>query len=136
MLMPYITSFYAALLTFLYLVLSANVIRGRLRYRIGLGDAGQDVMRRLVRSHGNFAEYVPLALLLMLLLEMTGHGPVALHALGALLLVGRVSHALGLGLTDGPSPWRLIGMLCTFAVLAVGAVLLLKLALTAWLFVD
>ena len=42
-----------------------------------------------------------------------------LHMLGGLLLLARLSHAIGLNKTIGSSTPRLIGVMSTFAVLLV-----------------
>ena len=56
---------YAALLALLFLALSVLVIRQRLRSRtvIGLGEA--EGLLRASRAQGNFAEYVPILLILL-----------------------------------------------------------------------
>jgi len=54
-----ITSIYASLLAVLFFVLSARVILLRRVVGVGLNDGGNDYLRRLIRVHGNFAEYVP-----------------------------------------------------------------------------
>lgn len=56
---------YAALLGIVFLLLSIRTLRLRRRLRIAVGDGGSVLMLRAMRVHGNFAEYVPLALLLI-----------------------------------------------------------------------
>ena len=63
-----VTPLYAGLLALLFLVLSWRVIQFRQR-GISLGDGGDPRMLRLIRGHANFAEYVPLILLMMGFLE-------------------------------------------------------------------
>ena len=95
MTMP-ITAVYASLLAILYVILSYRVAQRRMRFQVGLGTGQNTDLERAVRIHGNFAEYVPFALLLLALFE-TGGGPAwAVHAAGAGLLVARGLHALGL----------------------------------------
>ena len=72
--------------------------------------------------HGNFTEYVPLALLLLALLEITGVGRQWIFTGGALLLLGRVLHAWGLGRHAGTSVGRFVGMVLTMVVLGSAAV--------------
>ncbi len=64
-----VTGFYAALLAIFYVVLAFAVVRQRMKLRVGLGDGQQPSLIKAIRIHGNFAEYVPFALLLLLLLE-------------------------------------------------------------------
>jgi len=70
-----ITPLYAALLALVFLVLSFRVIFVRRGERISLGDGENPALRARVRVHANFAEYTPLALLLMLMAELLGDDP-------------------------------------------------------------
>ena len=124
-----ITPVYAGFATLLYVVLSFRVIGVRRRERIGLGDGDSMLLRRRMRAHGNFAEYAPLGLLLMAMAELQGAGLVAIHMMGALLLVGRAAHAYGISRHDEESLGRVAGMVLTFAALIIGAVANLALAL-------
>jgi uncharacterized membrane protein YecN with MAPEG domain len=128
----FVTPLYAALCGLLLIVLSVRVIRLRHRHGVGLGTGQQPELQRAIRVQGNFIEYVPLALILLLLLEISHRVPVwALHLLGLLLFIGRIAHAVGVSRSDGGSAGRAIGVGCTFTMLAVSAVWLLLLALMA-----
>ena len=74
-----------------------------------------------MRAHGNFTEYVPLALILMGLIELNGGPPPLLHGLGAALVVGRLLHAWGLSGSVGVSFGRVAGSIATWATIVVGA---------------
>jgi uncharacterized membrane protein YecN with MAPEG domain len=79
----------------------------------------EGALQRKVRAHGNFAEYVPIALLLIIALElMQSHWLVWL--LGGTLTVARIAHAWGLVKTYGPSPGRAIGFFGTWFVYVIG----------------
>ena len=119
-----ITAFYAGLLGLLYLVLSLRVVQLR-RRGISLGDGGDPRMTRVIRGHANFAEYVPLILVLMLILEMARTSLYVLHVLGIALLVGRVLHGYSLSFSMRFRFGRLWGATLTLAVLLVAAVLAL-----------
>ncbi|WP_281558993.1 MAPEG family protein [Thalassomonas sp. RHCl1] len=118
------TGFYAGLLTLLLIVHSVNVIRMRLKFKVGLGEGAEDQrpLIKAVRIHGNFVEYMPLSLLLMAGYETAGGNVQLLHVLGAVLVIGRVFHAMGLNKSIGTSRERQIGMLSTFIVMLVLAV--------------
>ncbi|MBD1922980.1 MAPEG family protein [Microcoleus sp. FACHB-831] len=78
-------------------------------------------LQRKVRAHGNFAEYVPQALLFIIALELM-HSPNWLLWLeGGVLTSARIAHAWGLIKTYGPSPGRAIGFFLTWFVYLVGA---------------
>lgn len=119
-----VTPLYAGLLTVLYLVLSFRVIQLRQR-GISLGDGGDPQMLRVIRGHGNFSEYVPLALVLMAVLELSQFSNYVLHALGFVLLVSRLLHAYALSFTQKFRFGRTVGAGLTFAVLGVEAILCL-----------
>ncbi|WP_369743803.1 MAPEG family protein [Pseudidiomarina sp. PP-1MA] len=112
---------YAGLLTLLYIVLAIDIIRLRWRHRVGIGTGNAQDLEVAVRIHGNFSEYVPLGLLLLVLMDLTGASASLLHGLGALLFVARISHALGLKLSIGTSWARTVGVLGTFITLMLQA---------------
>lgn len=119
-----ITSLTAAILAVVYVGLAVFIIRLRFRLRVGLGDGDQPELQRAIRMHGNFAEYVPFMLLLLLLCEAQQIAAPWLYLLAGLTVFGRLSHALGLWLRSGTSVPRFLGMSSTFAVLLVAAYLL------------
>lgn len=130
--MPQIIPFYASLLVLLFLFLSLRVIRRRRALKVGIGDAGDKHLLRAMRVHSNFAEYTPLALLLLLALELQVFYPWALHVLGATLVIGRLLHAYGVSQTREQLQFRMAGMACTFAVMLVAAgILIYRFALRA-----
>ncbi len=127
--MPLVTPLYAALAAVILIVLSLRVIGARRSRRVALGDGADEDLARRIRAQGNFTEYTPLALVLVLLLELGGAPAWQLHALGAALILGRIVHAWSLTAHSGNG--RLIGMTLTFFVLAAGALGNLKAALGA-----
>jgi len=114
---PVITALYAALLALLVFGLTMNVVRLRRRYQVGLGDGGHQPLACALRAHGNATETIPLVLILLALVELLGASPTALHAYGALLLIARIAHAIGLSGTPGMSFGRFYGTLATWLVL-------------------
>jgi uncharacterized membrane protein YecN with MAPEG domain len=121
-----VTPLYAGILAIFFIVLSMRVINHRRGANIGLGDGGDAVMQRRIRGHGNFAEYVPLALLLIALLEIGGTTPFwLLHLLGLMLVIGRVLHGIALSYTEKWFPGRFFGVILTFLVLLIAGVLCL-----------
>lgn len=113
---------YTGLHALLLIALSWNVVRLRQRHEVGIGTGSVHALERAVRVQANFCEYVPLALLLLALIEFGSNVPAwVLHVLGLALLVGRVAHALGLTRSAGASRARVIGTLLTWIVLVLGA---------------
>jgi uncharacterized protein len=83
--------------------------------------ADDGLLQRKVRAYGNFTEHVPLALLIILVLELMGANGGLLWFLGITLMIGRIAHARGMIITYGPSPGRAIGFYLTWLVYLVGA---------------
>lgn len=117
-----LTPLYAGLLALFFLVLSGRVIQFRQR-GIPLGDRGDPKMLRLIRGHANFAEYVPLILLMMGFLEIGHTSTYILHTLGIALLISRLLHGYALSFTDRFRFGRVWGASITLAVLGVCGVL-------------
>lgn len=126
---PTVTALYAGLLGVLYLVLGWQVVANRRRARVGLGTGGDTALERAIRVHGNFAEYAPLFLVLLLVAELNGAAGALLHALGLVFLVARVGHALGLSGSSGVSKGRFWGTFATWVTLLLLALVNLWLAL-------
>ncbi len=119
------TPIFAAILTLLYIALSINVIRMRFKHQVGLGDLGKIEVLKAIRVHGNFGEYIPLALLLMAFYEINGGSEQYLMGFGIALVLSRLAHAFGLSKSHKTSLPRAIGTLLLFGVLITLSVLLL-----------
>ena len=112
-----ITAFYGGLLGITFMYLSILVIKGRRSAKISLGDGGNSHFLGIIRAHANFAEYVPLILVLMLIAEINLAHTGVLHVTGVALLIGRIVHAYGLKHHSGASWQRIAGMMLTFGAL-------------------
>ncbi|AYO82424.1 MULTISPECIES: MAPEG family protein [Methylobacterium] len=128
MIFPATTAVYAALLALVYLGLSGWVMGSRVSGNVLFGDGGDESMLKRVRSHANFSEYVPLALILVGLLEAGGGSHGLVQGLLIALLVGRILHPIGMfAAPNSPRQFacRGGGILLTLAVLAIAAIALL-----------
>lgn len=116
-----VTGLYLGLMGLLAVLLANNVLYVRLR------AATQPKWRpdAVLRVQANFVENVPIALLLLLGLELRGVGTAALHAFGASLVACRLLHAWGLGNHEGANYPRLIGAQGTFLLISIMSVALL-----------
>jgi len=123
-----ITPLYAGLLALWFLALSARVVQKR--NTISLGDGGDPEMLRRIRGHGNFAEYVPLILLMIGFLEVSHFPAWLLHTLGATLLVSRLLHGYALSFSPKFGFGRFWGTVLTFGLLAVCGLLCIYQAVT------
>ena len=106
-----ITAIYAGLLAIFALVLSARAggYRGKAQVSILYGDPINWELAQRVRAHQNFLEYVPIILILMGVSELNGAGATMLHSVGALLIVARIAHLVGLKHDNMAHIGRLIG---------------------------
>lgn len=112
-----VTMVTAALCGLLYVWLSWRVVQVRQSAKVSLGDGGDARLLQRIRAHANFAEYVPICLILIFAVENSLEvSPPALWAAGLGLFAVRASHAYGMGI-DGANPWRVIGAAGTWIVL-------------------
>ena len=117
----WITPLYAGLLGLLLLVLSYNVSRQRIRYKIALGDGGQPSLQRAIRAQANLTEYGPTALILLAAVEAQGFSAPIIHTLGIVLVLGRLLHGVGLTRNAGPSAPRAIGATVSWLVILLAS---------------
>ena len=127
-----VTGLYAALLSFLLIALSVNVIKGRLQKKVALGDDNNYDLQKRIRAHSNFTEYTPIFLILLGVLEYLDLPYYGLHILGLLFLGARLTHAYGLTIAERiegekllNSQYRACGMVGTFMVIGLSALLVL-----------
>ena len=125
-----VVAIYVALSALVLLVLSYNVGRHRDRTdSMTPGAMGDEILVRAIRAHGNAAEYMPLALLMLLLLALLSAPLWLIHALGAAFTVGRVVQAWGMFQDKHPNAIRFTGNLLTGLVYLVGSLACLYLGL-------
>src|SRR5689334_18025147 len=116
---------WAGLHIVLLLVLSVMVVRLRQKHKIALGDEGIPELARAIRAFGNATEYVPAGLAAIAVLAVVGAGPLTIHVIGFILLVGRLLHAFGLSNSGGNSIPRALGITLTWIAYIFAAVALL-----------
>lgn len=122
-----ISSLTAAICGLIFVVLTIMTGMQRTKTKTLLGFGTDDVLLKRIRTHGNFTETVPMALILMALAEFQGAGQTLVCIIAALLLVGRGLHIIGI---LGTVMWaRGLGMLLTLASILVPAGYLVKAAL-------
>ncbi|MFN3231471.1 MAG: MAPEG family protein [Alphaproteobacteria bacterium] len=113
----HITTLYGGIFALLTVLLAAGVLRHRARTEISMLDGDDLELRRAMRVFGNFTEYVPIALIAILLLENTGVAAWAVHLAGGALVIGRLAHAQGMDAEKAATPGRFIGTVLTLLVL-------------------
>ncbi|MGH1577373.1 MAPEG family protein [Planktotalea sp.] len=120
-----VTSIYAALIALFFMWLSGRVIFYRRKNRISLGDAGDKSLLKRMRAQANCAEYAPIGLILLALIEMSGAPAFAVHLLGLMLLAGRVSHGVGFSASPPRMGARVFGTAITLTMILLSALGLL-----------
>ena len=119
-----ITTFFAGLLALMLVGVSIRVTVLRARKQIEFFDGGDKELGRAIRVQGNFIEYVPMALILLGLIEWMGSKPWIVYALGIALILARVIHAWGL--YSSVFNARVAGTSINWLVLVVGGLLALS----------
>lgn len=117
-----ITAAYAGLLGLIFLILTVRVVTRRGAVKATLGTGGDILLERRIRAHGNFIEFVPLVLVLMILLEMQNLSVWLLHLVGVCLVVGRVIHGANISRENESLGGRIVGMLLTMTALGVASI--------------
>lgn len=121
--------FYAGLSGLLLIALSINVVLARSRFRVRLGVGTEEGMQQAVRVQANFAEYVPLAVVLLVLAELTELPTLMVHVAGIVLVTSRLLHAWGLSHSPGRTFGRFYGTAGTWLVITGLSVWLLAAAI-------
>lgn len=106
-----VTAGAAALINFW---LGLRISQLRIAKKIMTGDGGDPRMIARMRAHLNFAEYAPLVLILIALVELARGTQTWLWVAAMVFVIGRILHAFGM---DGWNLGRMIGILSTMLVM-------------------
>ena len=123
-----LTSLFGSLFTLFYLFLSFRIgyLRGSpvMKLIFTMDEAiPEKKLQRNVRAHGNFSEYAPIFLILLLIIETLGR--FSFHSVLTVCLIfsyGRLAHAICFAFYDSNPFLRISGMLCTYLGLGIFAV--------------
>lgn len=118
----------AALLN-IWIAMRVGRVRGEAK--VSIGDGGDERLIRRMRAHSNYVENTPFVLILLALVELSAGSSIWLWAVGALYLVARILHAIGM---DGLGWARGAGITVTMLIqlgLAVAALLTVYLTPTS-----
>ena len=126
-----LTSTFASLFTLFYLFLSFRIgyLRGspvmKLIFKMD-EEVPASKLDRNVRAHGNFSEYVPIFLVLLMILEISENASFNYLLMICLIFAyGRLAHGICFAFYDFNPFLRISGMLCTYLGLIAFAVSLL-----------
>jgi hypothetical protein len=121
--MPFeITGIYASLLAIILIVLSARVSIMRAQTDIPLLHGDNIALAERIRKHGNFTESVPMALILMGIVEAAGGSALWLNAIGGTLLISRIIHPFGINADNKNRVARGLGATLTAVSLLISVV--------------
>jgi uncharacterized protein len=120
-----ITPYYAALLALIYVALSFRVIRLRQVLRVSLGDGKDKQLKRAIRVHGNFSEYVPFALIMIYFVEIQSQNTLLVHGLCNAFILARLAHIYGVSQIKEKLIFRIFGLFITGCVLSISAIAIL-----------
>lgn len=129
---PVIVPAYAAVLALLFIFLSARVIGSRIRQKVKIGTGGNRIVERRMRIHANFAEYIPFAIILLVIMEMQGRPSSWLHTLCIVLVLARIGHTIALWSDEEIFPLRVASVFVTFVVIVAASLSILGRALQMW----
>lgn len=123
-----VTPVYAAILGIIFIILSVRTLKQRRQAQVALGYGQDKELLRRIRVHGNFSEYVPIALLLATFAELQAVSLFIVHLICILLLSGRILHAYGVSQKHEVFKYRVSGMAMTFAsmVFSISAILVVS----------
>jgi uncharacterized protein len=123
-----ITGFYVAILAFIYVKLTLNVIRLRRSHKVKIGHKNHKDLEQAIRAHANFNEFVPLGIILLACLELNHVHKIIIAILGGLLFIGRFLHAKSFAIIDTDTDKRIQGMKFTlWSIRLMAAMLILSL---------
>ncbi|CAH8236583.1 Membrane protein [Vibrio aestuarianus] len=116
-----ITALYAIILTAILIWLAIEVIKQRRANQVKYADGGVPALQLARSAQGNAAEYIPITLILMALLEFNGASVWWIHGVGMAFVIGRILHAKAI-LSD-QLKGCIAGMKLTFAAMVALMVL-------------
>ncbi len=108
-----IVALYIALNLLILPVLMLRVGQKRIAQNISLGDGGDSALFARMRSHGNFIETAPFALIGLIALAMLSVSPIILHIFGTVFTLGRLAHAHGMAQKEALGKGRTLGAILT-----------------------
>src|SRR5262249_30035768 len=82
----------------------------RYKFKVSVGDGGQEPLLRRMRAQANFIENAPFVLILLGGLELSGASRLGLALIAAIFILAGIAHGIGM---DGGSAgvWRRNGIL-------------------------
>ncbi len=112
------------------LFLAYRVSANRVRTNVMTGTGDDTALYNANRAHVTNVEYTPIVLIGLVALHLLPGSVYVIHAVGLLLTIGRILHAIGLTTAAGKStPPRLIGTVMTWLAQLIAGIACLYYAL-------
>jgi uncharacterized membrane protein YecN with MAPEG domain len=112
----------AALITIWHMI---RIGRVRMAEKVMHGDGGNAPLMRRMRAQANFVENTSFVLILVGVIEASGRGGIWLAVVGALFMLGRVLHALGMDSAEANAMRGIGTLLAMLTLLGLGVVAVL-----------
>ncbi len=112
-----ISSIYVILGALLLIKLAINVTTLRSQYRIPYGDGGFYELQIAIQVYGNAVEYIPIAIILLIMMEMNGSQIWMIHIDGIMLITGHLLYIYGMHHQE--ITWRRSGTSAIFVALSL-----------------
>lgn len=103
-------AFYLLYLGVLFIILTLRVVKLRGSQKTLLGDNHNDYLKRAIRAQGNFAETVPMILIMVGFAIYWQVSALVVQAILLCLSIGRTIHALNISRLNERLHWRVLGM--------------------------
>lgn len=116
-----IVALYGGLNAVFNIFLATRVSSARRSSKTSLGLGSDEALLHANRAHGNNAEFVPLALVMLLICELSGGSSTVLHVMGGVLLLARILHVIGIP-RPAPNVPRVAGTTLTWLTILGAAI--------------
>jgi uncharacterized membrane protein YecN with MAPEG domain len=113
----------ASILFLIYYRLSKNIINIRRKTKIAIGFGKSKELEQAIAAQSNFNQYVPIALILIICLELNKIHFSIILLLGGCFIFGRIIHAKSFLKKNMDIMQRVLGMCFTFQSMLAMAVL-------------
>lgn len=116
---------YAAAISLMFVALTFRTVLLRNQLGVLVGSGENRKLARAIRVHSNFAEYVPIALILLYFLELGSETKTWIHIPCMMLLLGRILHAYGVSQVKENIRFRIAGMFLTLSCIISSSIRLI-----------
>jgi uncharacterized membrane protein YecN with MAPEG domain len=117
-----IVGFYTGLNALILLWITMKTIALRAKYKVSVGDGGNNHLHRIMRGHSNALENIMIVLIMMVIMAVLGTPSYVLHGFGLALTISRMMHAYHFVQEDAARWQRYYGSVISVLLLLAAAV--------------